>query len=318
MYDLKKCNLWYIWIKQFFVIDRNKEWDIYDIAEESELLFNEIYGKTKDWKNFYDFMPNKNINLYYNFKTNSFLLEIIENNKEKSNKEKDIIIETTDYLDFIWYNKWYAENKLVKQIIIDNNKINEKKILEFLKLKENEIIIDDKTIIEKNEEKFVSYNYNYKDFLYIKNLNKLIENILNKKVFFKKLKFNKEDLLDIETAFWKDILKLKNEIQGIFKSIELAKNKEIIIKSYSEIEYLYDSIWILNTEIKINKKELYMETTKQILIQYIMFYVYMKFNYMFNIINKDYYDILQLFEELKINIEIKQENEIKKLEISIY
>jgi len=319
MFNLKRCDEGeYISIWQYFIIDKNIEATEYE--DLSDLYFEEIYGDMWKDKGYYDFVVDKIIFFYYSFKNNNILIEYIDYNWES--KKNIIVNEETDYLEYSWSLE--RKNVTIKQKIITKNDINSKfNLNNFIEIKENEVVIKDETIIQKN--KFVDYNYYCRFKNTIKKINNIVEKILNEKDKFvnEKLKFNFEDILDIETAFWRDIKNLKKELNKYLNRINLD-NETIEIETLIENDdywYMYSSnklLWKIKNDIV--KKDLYDEVIKQILIQYIFYYVYSKFEKLIEIFDttKLSSDILENFERLKIKLIIKQWKMKNEIQISIF
>lgn len=321
VFNEKKCED-YIQIKQFFIINTKSEATLYDLGELSEMYFNEIYGITNDGKNLYNFSSNKIVFISYSFSKKQFLVEIID--YKNGNNEKNIIVNKDSEL-FTFFDFENNSTKInIKQYFIKEQDLNNFDIKLLLEIEKDEIVIDDKSIIRKNTSKdekainYLSYNYYIEFFERIIKIDKVISNTLNEN-WINELKFNIDDVCNIETAFWNDIIKLKKDLGKIIKKLQLDDTKKITVKSEAELEWLYDSLWTISVENNnVDFEDLYKIMINQVIIHYMVFYTEMKFNNVVNILSKYIYtDFLQFFENLEIIINVKQSDHEEEIKLSI-
>lgn len=321
-FDLESCKKIdsdYIPLKQFFIIDKKTKASIYDMDELASMYFNEIYGVLENWKGLYNFQPSKLLILSYSFTKKQFLLEIIDNHGHI--KDNLIIVDNTEMLKF-WY-MYSGDDCSFKQLLFDWKNIdNQLDLKELLTLSDEEIIIEDKNIIDKNNtyRGFLGYSYSISIYESILKLNNAVDLFINWGGIAS-LNFNLDDVIRIETSFYWKMEELKKDIKKNINLLNINKKDTINITSTAEIEWLYDSKNYLNVrDNNIDYNKLYDVIIKQVIIHYIIFTIKSKIWNIIDFINKDEFSIYEFWidlNNLEILIEIKQGDKTQKLKIKL-
>jgi len=323
-FNLENCDgIWELEIKQFFIVEKNmKVSNIYDTYELSENYFNEIYGIIKDSNYIYNFNTNKLITISYLFDKKQFLIEIID--YEWDSKNNNIIYKQSELFKYIAL--WTDEKSIdfwFKQYLISAVDINNFNFNEILELKDNEIIIDDNTIINENadDKNWLSYNYSIEKFNNCLNINDNVKKIIDGSMI-NEIIFDMDDINYIEMYYWESLINSKKDIKKIIDNLNINREKEnISINSYAEVEWLYYTSSFMNiSEKNISYKNLYKTIILQIITHYIIYYITLKVNNIDKLINnkkENIHDIIKNINDLDVFLNIKQDSYKQKIKINI-